>query len=210
MPAQVPVAGGMALAQKMRGTDRVSLAFFGDGAINEPIRLTIQTRLTWLVVNLGTALVAAAPAYKDALKVQTQEAVDRGSFGAPTFFVGAEMFVGNDRLDFAVEALADAGLTPEDVDGVMLRTAYWEKPAKSQELPLVFFNGIGANEYIVDITHEVPGPDGAPHYITAAFVDEGHRAMDIRRALHILGEITGAIGVEDLLANIFSKFCIGK
>lgn len=35
-------------------------------------------------------------------------------------------------------------------------------------------------------------------------------AMDIRRALHILGEITGAIGVEDLLANIFSKFCIGK
>jgi pyruvate dehydrogenase E1 component alpha subunit len=33
--AQVPVAGGMALAQKMRGTDRVSLAFFGDGASNE-------------------------------------------------------------------------------------------------------------------------------------------------------------------------------
>lgn len=32
---QVPVAGGMALAQKMRGTDRVSLAFFGDGASNE-------------------------------------------------------------------------------------------------------------------------------------------------------------------------------
>lgn len=33
--AQVPVAGGMALAQKMRGTDRVSLAFYGDGASNE-------------------------------------------------------------------------------------------------------------------------------------------------------------------------------
>ncbi len=33
--AQVPVAGGMALAQKMRGTDRVSVAFFGDGASNE-------------------------------------------------------------------------------------------------------------------------------------------------------------------------------
>ena len=27
-----------------------------------------------------------------------------------------------------------------------------------------------------------PGPDGDPHYITAAFIDEGHRAMDIRRA----------------------------
>lgn len=35
VPAQVPVAGGMALAQKLRGTDRVSLAFFGDGASNE-------------------------------------------------------------------------------------------------------------------------------------------------------------------------------
>ena len=33
--AQVPVAAGMALAQKLRGTDRVSLAFFGDGAANE-------------------------------------------------------------------------------------------------------------------------------------------------------------------------------
>jgi len=32
---QVPVAGGMALAQKLKGTDRVSLAFFGDGASNE-------------------------------------------------------------------------------------------------------------------------------------------------------------------------------
>lgn len=35
VPAQVPVAAGMALAQKLRGTDRVSLAFFGDGASNE-------------------------------------------------------------------------------------------------------------------------------------------------------------------------------
>jgi 2-hydroxychromene-2-carboxylate isomerase len=57
----------------------------------------------------GAALVAEAPAYKDALKAQTQEAVDRGSFGAPTFFVGREMFIGNDRLEFAIEALADAG-----------------------------------------------------------------------------------------------------
>jgi 2-hydroxychromene-2-carboxylate isomerase len=56
----------------------------------------------------GVALIAEAPGYKEALKGQTQEAVDRGSFGAPTFFVGQEMFVGNDRLDFAIEALASA------------------------------------------------------------------------------------------------------
>lgn len=35
-------------------------------------------------------------------------------------------------------------------------------------------------------------------------------AMDIRRALHYLGEITGEISTEDLLGNIFSRFCIGK
>ena len=35
-------------------------------------------------------------------------------------------------------------------------------------------------------------------------------AMDIRQALYHIGTITGNIGVEDLLDNIFSKFCIGK
>ncbi|NMM49845.1 tRNA uridine-5-carboxymethylaminomethyl(34) synthesis GTPase MnmE [Marinigracilibium pacificum] len=35
-------------------------------------------------------------------------------------------------------------------------------------------------------------------------------AMDIRQALHHLGEITGQITTDDLLGNIFSKFCIGK
>ncbi|HYG50729.1 MAG TPA: tRNA uridine-5-carboxymethylaminomethyl(34) synthesis GTPase MnmE [Flavobacteriales bacterium] len=35
-------------------------------------------------------------------------------------------------------------------------------------------------------------------------------AMDIRATIHYLGEITGTISTEDLLGNIFSKFCIGK
>lgn len=35
-------------------------------------------------------------------------------------------------------------------------------------------------------------------------------AIDIRKALHHLGEITGEISTDDLLGNIFSKFCIGK
>jgi 2-hydroxychromene-2-carboxylate isomerase len=44
---------------------------------------------------------------KSLLKQNTQEAADRGAFGAPTFFVGEEMFFGQDRLDFVEEALAD-------------------------------------------------------------------------------------------------------
>lgn len=35
-------------------------------------------------------------------------------------------------------------------------------------------------------------------------------ALDIRQALHHLGEITGKVTTEDLLENIFSRFCIGK
>ena len=35
-------------------------------------------------------------------------------------------------------------------------------------------------------------------------------AQDLRLALDGLGEITGTISTDDLLANIFSKFCIGK
>jgi len=35
-------------------------------------------------------------------------------------------------------------------------------------------------------------------------------AIDIRQALHYLGEITGEVTTEDLLGNIFANFCIGK
>jgi 2-hydroxychromene-2-carboxylate isomerase len=48
---------------------------------------------------------ASAPEAKEALKRATGEAVERGVFGAPTFFVGDEMFWGNDRLHFVEEAL---------------------------------------------------------------------------------------------------------
>jgi 2-hydroxychromene-2-carboxylate isomerase len=42
---------------------------------------------------------------KDALKAATAAAVARGVFGAPTFFVGEQMFWGQDRIDFVREAL---------------------------------------------------------------------------------------------------------
>jgi tRNA modification GTPase len=35
-------------------------------------------------------------------------------------------------------------------------------------------------------------------------------ALDIRRCLYYLGEITGEVTTEDKLDFIFSKFCIGK
>jgi 2-hydroxychromene-2-carboxylate isomerase len=46
-------------------------------------------------------------AVKDRLKENTASAVARGAFGAPTFFVGSEMFWGQDRLDFVEQALSN-------------------------------------------------------------------------------------------------------
>ncbi|MBY0520393.1 MAG: magnesium transporter, partial [Sphingomonas sp.] len=42
------------------GEDILRLSGAGDGDINEPILLTVRTRLTWLVVNLGTAILASS------------------------------------------------------------------------------------------------------------------------------------------------------
>ncbi|HCF3084945.1 TPA: 2-hydroxychromene-2-carboxylate isomerase [Pseudomonas aeruginosa] len=42
---------------------------------------------------------------KAALRANTEEAVSRGVFGAPTMFIGDEMYFGQDRLDFICEAL---------------------------------------------------------------------------------------------------------
>jgi 2-hydroxychromene-2-carboxylate isomerase len=48
-------------------------------------------------------------AIKDELKANTNEAVERGAFGAPTFFVGEQMFFGNDRFEFIEEAIRTRG-----------------------------------------------------------------------------------------------------
>lgn len=50
--------------------------------------------------------LVADPEVKARLAAITDEAVARGVFGAPTFFVGGQMHFGQDRLDFVRDALA--------------------------------------------------------------------------------------------------------
>jgi 2-hydroxychromene-2-carboxylate isomerase len=45
---------------------------------------------------------------KDALLAETQRAVERGTFGSPTFFVGDEIYFGKDKLRDVEEAIADS------------------------------------------------------------------------------------------------------
>ncbi len=52
--------------------------------------------------------LAADPGVKQALLENTENAVARGAFGAPTFFVGAEMWFGKERLADVCEHLGEA------------------------------------------------------------------------------------------------------
>ena len=56
----------------------------------------------------GDACVGRAddPSIKAELRERTDEALSRGVFGAPSFFVGGEMFWGQDRLFFVERALS--------------------------------------------------------------------------------------------------------
>lgn len=49
--------------------------------------------------------LVADPSIKQALIDTTEEAINRGAFGAPTMFIDGVMFFGQDRLDFVEEML---------------------------------------------------------------------------------------------------------
>ncbi len=70
----------------------------------------VAQSLTVIGVTDAAAIIAKAstPELKDLLRVKTDEVIARGAYGVPTFFVGDEMFVGNDRLHFVEKALESA------------------------------------------------------------------------------------------------------
>lgn len=68
---------------------------------------TIATVLTQNGFNPEEVLALTADEdVKAALKDNTEKAVQRGVFGAPSMFVEAELFFGQDRLEFVIEALS--------------------------------------------------------------------------------------------------------
>jgi 2-hydroxychromene-2-carboxylate isomerase len=84
----------------------MELNFVLDEDINEP------NRLAGILMELGLPASdildqAQAEPTKALLREQTEQARVRGIFGAPTFFVGTEMFWGNDRLDDALLFASD-------------------------------------------------------------------------------------------------------
>ena len=85
--------------------DAVYRAIWVDGKnMNDPATVAQVLQQAGFAPEQLLAL-ASDPAVKDHLKAETQEAVARGVFGAPTFFIGQDMFWGQDRLDFVKERL---------------------------------------------------------------------------------------------------------
>ncbi|MFJ4109947.1 2-hydroxychromene-2-carboxylate isomerase [Pseudomonas sp. NPDC089758] len=71
----------------------------GDAAVLEQVLADAGFSAAEFQVLIGDAEVKAA------LKQTTEEAVERGVFGAPTCFVDGQMYFGQDRLDFVADAL---------------------------------------------------------------------------------------------------------
>lgn len=89
---------------RWRAIQRIFKAAWADDA-----DVTDEAMLARLLDEAGCDATAALARHesqgvKDRLRALTDEALARGAFGAPTFFVGDEMFVGNDRLSFVERA----------------------------------------------------------------------------------------------------------
>lgn len=103
LPARMAVALSDA-SERMR----LSRAFF-DAVWVQGVNVSEAAHATAVATAAGfdgEALAARATEQevKDALRANVDDAVARGAFGAPTFFVADQMFVGNDRLAFVERA----------------------------------------------------------------------------------------------------------
>jgi 2-hydroxychromene-2-carboxylate isomerase len=74
--------------------------------LNDPAEVAAMLTGAGFDAAAFAAMVGDADVKAD-LVARTEASVTRGAFGAPTFFVGKQMFFGQDRLDFVREALSE-------------------------------------------------------------------------------------------------------
>ncbi|HVP86261.1 MAG TPA: 2-hydroxychromene-2-carboxylate isomerase [Rhizomicrobium sp.] len=106
-------AARIALAGEAQGWTAAFTRAVYTANFTEQRDISDDATLALILSNIGVnpeAAVAAANAEenKGKLKAQTEEAISRGIFGAPSFTVGDELFWGNDRLEQAVAWAAKA------------------------------------------------------------------------------------------------------
>ncbi|TVT72229.1 MAG: 2-hydroxychromene-2-carboxylate isomerase [Denitromonas halophila] len=111
LPSQFPRNGLLAARVAMLGQDQPWIADFARAAMRANFGEDRDIGQPEVIADILSALdlpaaqlidAAQAPANKLALRRQTEQAAERGIFGAPTLLVGDEMFWGNDRLEDAL------------------------------------------------------------------------------------------------------------
>jgi 2-hydroxychromene-2-carboxylate isomerase len=112
-PVSADLASRFVLAALERGTDfALDLALaLGRAVWTEDRNIADVATVTAIAATCGAdapalAARADAPDIGTRYAVLTQEAIDRGIFGAPTYVYAGELFWGQDRLDFLDRALA--------------------------------------------------------------------------------------------------------
>lgn len=100
-------------------------------------------------------------------------------------FISAKYYQGTDELQ---QMLVEAANIPEfgEQDVVVTNARHYEALQNAYKAILRVIDGLD-NDLPTDLL-----------------------AQDIRECMHYLGEITGQISTDEILGNIFSKFCIGK
>ena len=156
-------------------------------------------------------LVDASEIYREQLLVDIQKIKDRVEGKNKRLII-----VANKVDKAASKAIIEAKF--EGVENTIFVSAKEKENVKAIEIRLFDFVQSGALNNDVVVTN-------ARHYEALTKANESlakvlegldlnitgdFLAMDIRQALYQLGLITGDITTDDLLDNIFSKFCIGK
>ncbi|GAA6142296.1 2-hydroxychromene-2-carboxylate isomerase [Hydrogenophaga sp. 5NK40-0174] len=102
-----------AVAMQMRSDEALQryLAAVFTGMFEKPCNMNDPATLGSVLANAGfdpqeLLALTQQPEVKARLKSNTESAVERGVFGAPSFFVGDELYWGQDRLNFVETALS--------------------------------------------------------------------------------------------------------
>ncbi|UTA68951.1 tRNA uridine-5-carboxymethylaminomethyl(34) synthesis GTPase MnmE [Emticicia sp. 21SJ11W-3] len=141
-----------------------------------------------LVNDESSAMVAAStPLHEGGESEENASPIKKG-LGELT---GSQVYINisaknNTGIDALKNTLADQTKLKKQADTMLTNLRHYEHLAKAHEALDEVLKGLRLG-------------------ITGDFL-----AQDIRLSLYHLGEITGQITTDDLLANIFSKFCIGK
>lgn len=101
----VPIAAGAALASSIRGEDRVSVAFMGDGATDiGPFHETLNLAAVW---NLPVIFVVENNGFADFIRVADHQKIDRISIRATAYGMKGVTVDGND-VEAVYEAASEA------------------------------------------------------------------------------------------------------